>query len=273
VSTVFREGARSTTGKASESARNVLVIAQVTLAFILLTAAGLLVRTFLQITSLNPGFRATNVLVLPVFLDMQKYGSGAKSRLYYKELIATLKDLPGVESVGGATALPASPLGPDFERPVWAEGTLPSENSKRLADVRMVTPDYFKTLGIGLQTGRYFTEGDTPDSRGVMMVNQKLADQIWPGEDPIGKRLVVDYSMSGTYAYEVVGVVSNIRFRGPKAEPRAEIYFPHAQRPYLVMNIAVRTKQDCRLMIASVRSVLLKIDPQKPPHSITPLGI
>jgi predicted permease len=135
----------------------------------------------------------------------------------------------------------------------------------------MVTTDYFKTLGISIVRGRRFSTQDGPDSPKVVMISESLAQQIWRGRDPIGKQLVVDYSTAGTYPYQVVGVVHDIRFHGPRSDPRPEIYFPHAQKPYLVLNIAIRTKNDPRLLIASVRNVLLAIDPQKPAHNITTL--
>jgi putative ABC transport system permease protein len=119
--------------------------------------------------------------------------------------------------------------------------------------------------------GRGFTSQDGPDAPHVVIINQTLARQIWRNTDPIGKKLVVDYSNSGTYPYEVVGVANDIRFRGPRSQPRAEIYFPHAQKPYLVLNVAIRTSGDPRLLINPVREVLRRIDPQKPAHNITPL--
>lgn len=169
-------------------------------------------------------------------------------RAYYTVLTEKLASLPGIVSVGGATALPASPLGPDFERPVWAETDDADSDAKPQADVRMVTKDYFRTLGIAVLRGRSFTAADSPSSPRVVIVNEKLARQIWPGDEPVGKRLVIDYSTAGTYPYEVVGVVNDVRFRGLRSEPRAELYLAHAQRPYLFMNVAVRTAGEAGLL-------------------------
>jgi putative ABC transport system permease protein len=264
-------GTRSTSRLSTQRIRNCLVITEVALAVILLSSSGMLIRSFLRLGSTDFGFQPRNVLVVPIFLDTEKYNSAAKSRAYYKELIERLQSLPDVVSVGGATALPASPLGPDFQRPVWESGNVPQAQNRREADVRMVTTDYFKTLGISIVRGRRFSTQDGPDSPKVVMISESLAQQIWRGRDPIGKQLVVDYSTAGTYPYQVVGVVHDIRFHGPRSDPRPEIYFPHAQKPYLVLNIAIRTKNDPRLLIASVRNVLLAIDPQKPAHNITTL--
>jgi putative ABC transport system permease protein len=135
----------------------------------------------------------------------------------------------------------------------------------------MVTTDYFRTLQIQITKGRAFSVQDGPEAPQVVIINETLKRQIWPNEDAIGKQLVVDYSTAGTYPYEVVGIVKNVRFHGLRSQPRPEIYFHHPQRPYLILNIAVRTQNDPRLLIGAIRKVLLNIDPQKPPHNITAL--
>jgi len=265
-----QEGTRGTASRGSQRMRGLLVVGQVALAVMLLAGAGLLVRSFGALNRVDPGFSLRNVLVLPIFLDLQHYSSGEKVRAYYAGLTARLEALPGVESAGGATALPTSPLGPDFARPVWAEGR-PRLEDQRHADVRMATTGYFRTLGMRILRGRGFSSADTPESQKVIVVNETLARQIWPGEDAVGKRLAVDYSTAGAHSFEVVGVVGDIRFYGFRSEPRAEMYVPHAQRSYLIMNMAVRTASDARAMIPEVRRVLRELDPEKPAHSVTPL--
>jgi len=267
----LNEAVRSTTGRARRRWQDKLVAAELAIAAILAVGAGLLVRSYSALIAVDPGFKPDNVLVLPVFLDNLQYDSGAKTRAYYDALTRRLSDLPGVEAVGGATALPASPLGPDFERPVWASERPPASNEAHQADVRIVTPGYFKTLRIGVVRGRSFSETDGPQSPLVLMVNEKLARQLWPAEDPIGKKLVVDYSTGGTYPYEVVGVVNDVRFRGLRSESRPEIYMPHAQRSYLVMNMAVRSAGPPEALVNAVRQALRDVDPMQPAHSITPL--
>jgi putative ABC transport system permease protein len=164
-----------------------------------------------------------------------------------------------------------SPIGPNFDRPIWAEGKTPPPGGSRRADVRMATPGYFQTLGISLLRGRVFDESDTPESSKVVVVNESLARQVWPGEDPIGKRLVIDYSTAGTYPYEVVGVVNDIRFYGIRSIPKAELYLPHAQRSYLIMNIAVRTAVEPEVLVSKLREAALEIDPMQPAYRVMPL--
>jgi hypothetical protein len=176
-----------------------------------------------------------------------------------------------VAAVGGATTVPTSPLGPDFERPVWPEGTMPDSAQRMPASVRMVTPGYFPALSLRIADGRPIDERDRPSSPNVIMVNETLARRLWPGQRAVGRQLVVDYSTAGTYPYEIVGVVGDMRFRGPRSEPRPEIYIPHAQRPYLIMNVVLKTAVDPRALVPSVRAALREIDPHKPAHGLYPL--
>ncbi|MDA1094424.1 MAG: ABC transporter permease [Acidobacteria bacterium] len=261
-----------TTGAAHQHlVRDVLVVAQVAVALVLLCGSGLLVRSFLALRAADPGFNPAGVLVAPIFLDSQAYPTGEHSRAYYEALFTRLEALPGVRAVGGATTLPTSPLGPDFDRPVWPEGTS-DERDRIPAAVRMVSPGYFQALQFEIAAGRPFDTRDHPDAPPVVMVSETLANRLWPGQSPVGRNLVVDYSTAGTSPYEVVGVVGDVRFRGPRSEPRAEIYLPHAQRSYLIMNVAIRTDGDPRALIPSVRAALRDIDPQKPAYGVTPLA-
>ncbi|MEE9226973.1 MAG: ABC transporter permease, partial [Acidobacteriota bacterium] len=261
----------STAGPRRQRLRGLLVVSEIAIAMILLVGAGLLVRSFQRLQQIDPGFRPENVLVLPIFLDQNAYDSGGKTRNYYRRLIEKLLTIPGVVDVGGATVLPGSPLGPDFDRPVWKEGDSPLPGEQSRADVRMVTTEYFRTLGIPVVRGRPFSGRDGPRDQRVVVINESLARRTWPGEDPIGRRLVIDYSTSGTYPYEVIGVVADLRFYGLRSQPRPEVYLPHAQRSYLIMNIAVRTDGDPARQVAGLRRAVLEIDPDQPAHSILPL--
>ena len=103
------------------------------------------------------------------------------------------------------------------------------------------------------------------------MISETLARRLWPGQRAVGRRLMIDYSTAGTYPSEIVGVVKDVRFRGPRSEPLAEVYIPHAQRSYLILNVTLRSTQDPRTLIPAVRQVLKEIDPHKPAHGVYPL--
>jgi predicted permease len=251
--------------------RDVLVVTEVALAVVLLVAASLLVRSYERLRAVDPGFDPRGVLVAPIFLDMETYGGGGKSRTYYADLIERLTALPGVVSAGGATALPGSPLGPNFERPVWPVEAPADPSAHRTAWVRIVTPRYFETLRMPVVEGRGFDASDHQDAPRTVVLSRGLARSLWPSGSAVGRRLVVDYSKSGTYPYEVVGIVDDVRFGGPRRATQQELYLPHAQRPYLVMNVAVRTEGDPRALAPAVRRVLRELDPAKPAHGLRTL--
>jgi predicted permease len=254
------------------SLRDGLVVAEVAVAIALVAGASLLVRSYRRLQSVDPGYEAAGVLVAPIFLDMEGYGGGGRSRAYYARLVERLEALPGVASAGGATALPASPLGPNFDRPVWPDGAPETDRARWRAWVRVVTPRYFETLGMRLLEGRAFDGRDGPDAALTVILGRSLARSLWPDGRAVGRRLTVDYSTAGTYAYDVIGVVDDVRFGGPRQEPRLELYMPHAQRPYLVMNMAVRAKGDPRHLAPAVRAVLRELDPTMPPQGLHTLS-
>jgi putative ABC transport system permease protein len=262
---------RMTEGAERHRLRDGIVVIHVAMAVVLMTGSGLLVRSFLALRGADPGFDASGVLVAPVFLDNQAYTSGEKTRAYYRTLFEKLAALPGVIAVGGATTAPASPLGPDFARPVWPEGFARDSARSMPAAVRVVTPGYFKAIGLRIAEGRAFDDRDSPQSPLVLMVSETLARRMWPGESAVGRKLVVDYSTAGTYPYEIAGVVGDVRFRGPRSEPQAEIYLAHPQRPYLILNVIVKSAGDPRALIPSVRAALKSVDPQKPAQGLYPL--
>ena len=257
-------GFRSTGSRSRHRLRDVLVAGQVAVAVVLLAGSGLLVRSYVNLASADSGVDPRGVLVAPVFLDSQAYNTGTRSREYYRTLFERLSALPGVEAVGGATTVPGSPLGPDFERPVWVDGLAADEASRMSASIRMVTPGFFDAMRLPVSAGRAFDDRDRPDSTKVLMVSESVARRLWPGTSPIGQKLVVDYSTAGTYPYEVVGVVADLRFKGPRSAPRSEVYFPHAQRSYLIMHVVIRATGDPLALVPDVRKVMKAVDAQKP---------
>ena len=260
---------RAVTGGRRPWPRDLMVVAQVALAVVLLVGAGLLVRSVRALGTIDQGFDPSGVLVAPVFLDGQAYKTGDHTRTYYRTLFDRLAQLPGVVAVGGATTVPTSPLGPDFERPVWPAGTSPPPSERTPAAVRIVTPGYFAALGVRMTDGRPIDDRDGPDGAKVLMVNRALARRLWPGQSAVGRQLVVDYA--GTLPYQVVGVVADMRFKGPRSVPGPEVFLPHAQRSYLILNVVVKASGDPRALGPAVRGVLREIDPQKPAQSLYPM--
>lgn len=255
----------STAGRFPLLFRRILAVAEVAIAVVLLVGAGLLARSFQTLRAVDSGFDSDQLLVMRVMLNSDSYGD-EETRLYYQTLTERLAALPDIRSAGAVTALPMSTVGEDFDRPFWLEGARPPEGQEPEAGIRIATPGYFETLGTKLLRGRSFTAQDRAESVPVAVVNETLARSVWSGRDPVGERLVVDYR--GVYTYEVVGVVQDTRFYGLRSEPEPEIFVPHAQIPYLPMNVVARTANEPRAHAETVRKLALEIDPAQPLHSV-----
>jgi putative ABC transport system permease protein len=264
----------STAGPRGQRTRRLLVIGEVALALILLVGAGLLLRSFVRLNVVDPGFDAKNALVLRISLDRGRYGardgSGPHPRDYFRGLMERIEALPSVKSAGGVSALPMNPVNVDFDRPYWREGETPPPGGPNQADVRLATPHYFDAMGMRLLRGRSFTAQDGPESPLVVVVNQSLARRVWPGQEAVGRRLVVDY-IRGARTYEVVGVVNDLHFYDLRREPRPEMYFPHAQISYLGLNVVVRTNEDPASLAPVLERVVRELDPLQPVHSVATL--
>ena len=259
-------GTKGLTGRlANHRFRNAMVVAEVSIALVLVTCAGLFVRSFVHLMSVDPGFNSDNLLTMHITLDSATYDRRAAE--YYQQLIERIEAVPSVTSAAAVTTLPMSDVGVDFKRPYWREGEPePGGDGEKVA-VTMATPGYFKTMGISLLRGRNFSEHDKRDTVAVMIVSKNLADKVWPNENPVGKRLMLDYNR-GKYAYEVVGVTSGVKYYGLKAEPRPEVFIPHAQNAYLPMNLVVRTTSDPNRLAESVKAQVREIDPTQPVSNI-----
>lgn len=245
-----------------------LVVAEIAAAVMLLVGAGLLARTFAELRRVDVGFDTRNLLVLRITPDAARYRTSAQTTDYYRRVLESLREVPAVASVAAVTSLPMSTIGSDFTRPYWPEHARPDGNAVPSASVRMATPGYFTTLGLPVVAGREFADRDDAAAPRVVVVNQTLARAAWGTDDPVGRRLVLDYQR-GPYPYEVVGVVRDARVDGPRSEPVPEIFIPHAQNPYLVMNVIARTTVDPVTVAQTARANALRVDPDQPVHSVT----
>jgi putative ABC transport system permease protein len=266
LTAALKEGS-SRAGSARHRLRSVLVAGEIAVALVLLIGAGLFLRSFARVISVDPGFNPESLLAVRIFLDNNAYRTAEQSRIYYQKLIERLGALPSVISVGGTTVLPMSDVGVDFTRPYWREGEADPGGQAAQVGIRMVTLDYFRTMEMTVIKGRSFDERDRAGSPRVIMVNETLAREAWPGEEAPGKRLIIDY-LGGAYAYEVVGLVADTRYYGLKSNPHPEVFIPHVQNPYMTMNVALRTSVEPETMAETVRREVLALDPAQPVHSI-----
>jgi putative ABC transport system permease protein len=254
-------------GQHASRVRRALVVAEIGVTVVLLVGAGLLTRSFARLQRVDPGFDARNLLVLRIAPDVTRY-RGAQVTDYYGRVLDSIRELPGVASAAAVTALPMSTIGQDFYRPYWLEETRPDGNAVPQANVRMATPGYFTTLGLPLVSGREFAARDDAGAPPVIIINESLARIAWKGQDPIGRTLILDYQ-NGPSRRQIVGVVGDARYRGPRSDPAPEIFIPHAQNPYLVMNVVARTLIDPGALAQRARAQALKVDSDQPVHSVT----
>ncbi|HEX6738840.1 MAG TPA: FtsX-like permease family protein, partial [Vicinamibacteria bacterium] len=266
-----------------------LVVAEVALALTLLVGAGLLLRSFQQLQSVDAGFRPGGVLSLEVSLSPSRYGDGPAQARYFTDAVERLRRLPGVRAAGAVSVLPLSaPVIGGAGRSISTRGMAtsflvegqpePPRADWPTADVRAVTPGYFEALGIPLRRGRFLDERDGPrpageDPRrggsGRIVVSEALARRAWPGADPIGQHLLVN--MAGLTRGEVVGVVGDVRLASLDTEPRASIYWPATQLPGASMALVARTDGDPASLALTARAEIAALDPEQPIARLRPL--
>jgi putative ABC transport system permease protein len=267
IAPALKDGA-PVSGQNASRVRRALVAAEIAVTVVLLVGAGLLARSFAGLQRVDPGFSAQNLLVLRIAPDATRYQGAQLRNDYFGRVLGAIRELPGIASVAAVTVLPMSTIGSDFYRPYWLEGARPAGNTVPQANVRMATPGYFATLGLPLVAGREFSDQDELTAPRVIIINESLARSAWKDQDPVGRNLILDYQ-GGASARLVVGVVRDARYKGPRSDPAPEIFIPHAQNPYLVMNVVVRTTIDPGVLAQSARSQALKADPDQPVHSVT----
>lgn len=270
IAPALKDGA-PVSGQNASRVRRVLVVAEIGVTVVLLVGAGLLARSFAGLQRVDPGFDRQNLLVLRIAPDVTRYEGARLRNDYYRRVLDSIRELPGVASVAAVTVLPMSTIGSDFYRPYWLVGARPDGNALAQANVRMATPGYFSTLGLPLVAGREFSAQDALEAPRVIIINESLARSAWKDQDPVGRMLVLDYQGAPSER-QVVGVVRDARYRGPRSDPAPEIFIPHAQNPYLVMNVVMRTTIDPGALARSARAQALKVDPDQPVHSVTTMA-
>lgn len=257
---VFRGASRGASLRLG--ARRWLVAGQVAIALVLVTGASLLVQSVWSLRAVDPGFETSGRLMMQVSLNTRKYDTGEKRIAYFDRLSERLASIPGVTGVGATTVLPMAEGGSDFNRPYWRADRARPEGAPTPVDIRMVLPGYVATMGMRVMAGRAIEAQDGPTGRPVVMINERLARVTWPGEDAVGKQIVLDY-LGGAYPYEIVGVVNDTR-HGLRRDARPEVFIPYRQNAYPALFFVVRSGLDPGTLIASARQALIDVDPSQP---------
>jgi putative ABC transport system permease protein len=251
--------------------RSALVIVEVAAALVVLIGAGLMIRSFLALSHVDPGFRSDGLLTFQLTLPANKYPKPAQQAQFFDGLLPRLSTLPGVHQLGGVSILPLSGWA------VSAEVTL----EKRVVEtgdphppvaLRVVTPDYFATMAIPLLKGRVFGPIDNASSTPVIVVEKDLADRLWPGEDAMGKRLRISDVGSTSDAWrEVVGIVHDIKDQALDAQSRGHLYLPYSQLPSNIMSFVLRSAGEPKALISGVREAVGAIDRNQPIADVSPM--
>ncbi|MEJ7576813.1 MAG: ABC transporter permease [Pyrinomonadaceae bacterium] len=263
----LKEGGRSSTeGRGRNRVRALLVVSEIALSLLLLIGAGLLIKSFVLLRDVNPGFDAENVLTMRIGLPAARYAEPQQKANFFRELTERVNVLPGVEAAGATVSLPLGGSNFSVGRAFVREGRpLATENSLD-ADYFVATPDYFRTMRIPVKTGRLFTERDTVETPPVVVINETLARRVFPGEDPIGKRLTV--WRDEKFAREIIGIVSDVKSSRLDAETNSQIYVPYAQDAWGGLSLAVRTKGEPETLAAGVREAVRALDKNLPGYDI-----
>ena len=253
---------RGTAGPRSGRLRDVLVAAQIATALVLLVGAGLLLRSFTALTRVDTGIDTRNLVTFDMALSGARAARHENRVAFYDEMLAAIASAPGVRSAGAAATLPIG--GDDYATPFVVEGApaLVAEHETS-AGYQVVTPGYFETMGIRIRSGRDVLVSDTAHAVPIVLVNERMAQWQWPGQDPVGRRVRLGRSASSPWM-TVVGVVSDIRHFGPASPPRPEIYQPIGQVSFTSMAFVVRTSADPAAVIAALRAAIARRDPAQP---------
>ncbi len=254
----------------SHRLRGLLVVTEIALALVLLTGAGLMVQGFRHLAKTELGFDRQNVLTFQIALPESKYHEPNQVREFYDRLVERLDALPGVEAAGAALSLPGQW---DWNRTQYAAENQPpaSPGKMRLTFMEAVTPEIFRALRISLVAGRALSAQDGPDQRRVVVLNTSFARQLWPGENPLGKRLHFGSTESVAPWCTVVGVVGDIKPSpwDDQAPPMA--YLPLTQVTYNSLSMAIRTHGDPTALVAAARAQVQALDPEQPVFEVRTL--
>jgi putative ABC transport system permease protein len=256
-------GRASMDGPGGNRFRGGLMIAEVALSVVLLTGAGLLIRSFVQLLDVNPGFDASRVLMLPIGLPSFAYPDAARQVTFYDQAIEAARAIPGVEAVGAIDDLPLS--GDRDANAIAIAGRPPQAlHELPVAQVRSVSPDYFRTMRIPLIAGRAFDSRDASTSPAVVLITQTTAHRLFPGEDPVGQRLTYGVPTTQSQWLTIVGIVGDVRDLGLEEQADLEVYQPYPQATFSYMTLVVRTTGSPAASIGVVRDAIHRIDPALP---------
>jgi putative ABC transport system permease protein len=274
VQTALQDTSRSSSGVSGiwgrgNSLRRSLVIAEIALCAMMLIGAGLLIRSFVRVSQVDPGFNPRNVLTLELTMTGDRYKNKEAVLAAYHELWQRLERLPGVTSAGAVTSLPLSQM---FAwGPITVEGRVPPPGEKFInADVRMVSGHYFQAMEIPLREGRLFSDDDVASKPRVALVDDSMAQQLWPKQDPVGKRLHIGgIGDKDSPWITVVGVVGRVKQYTLDSDSRIAYYLPQTQYVTRAMNVVTRSSNDPAALAGAVKQQIREVNPDLPLYNVS----
>jgi len=267
ISETLKEGGRgSSSANRRAFARNAFVVAQLGLALVLLTGSGLLIRSFVRLIGVDPGFDTGHLLTFKIALPRSKYGTDPRCLAFFQQLLARISAVPGVRSASMESFPPLTGLGAAtgvhlLSQPSLALSDLP------VADVGVVGPDYFATMSIPLHAGRLFNTQELAQEKHVTIINQAFADKYLHGVNPLGQKAAIymkSFAENEIQPSEIIGVVGDVHQIGLDTSPEPTVYWPHPELVMSGMTILVRTSNDPFAMVSAVRKELQQMDPELP---------
>ena len=265
LNNTLKASSRGSTGNRSR-VRSLLVVSEVALALTLLVVAGLLIRSFVRLQQVEPGFNSKNVLTMQLSLPQTRYPDEKRQVAFFQQLLQRVEALPNVEAAGVVNSLPLSGQGAGITFQI--SGAPPAAPGEQLeSQYRVVSPDYFNAMSIPVLRGRVFNDRDNLDAPGAVILNQAMAKRYFPNENPLGKRIGFG---GGPFWCEVIGVVGDVRHYKLAADPQPEIYLSNFQDPWRYMTLVIRTKNSNNI-IGDVRKEVLAVDKDQPVYNIRPM--
>jgi putative ABC transport system permease protein len=277
LSDALKEGGRVLSeARSGRRLRNAFVVLEVTLTVPLLISAGLLLRSSLLLHNVDRGLNLKDVLTMQISLPNGKYSTAESTAAFYQQALQRIQTEPGVESASAVNVLPLTNL--QDATAVSIEGVAPPPPGQEITvGYRVIDQNYFRTLGIPLLEGRYFTERDNDESHGVVIISKTMALRYWPNDNPLGKRLKPQFPaarvpwrpQSNNTWLNVVGVVGDVKEDALTEQIEPEIYVPYLQNPSSLMNLLVRSTSDPLRLAPNLRRQVLAVDRDQPVSNIS----
>jgi predicted permease len=265
---ILKAGSRSLTAGGAARLRSVLVVAETALPFALLVAAGLMLRSFVTLASVQPGFDSSRVLTMSLNLVPSRYPTSEKRAPVIRDVLRRVKEVAGVESAGIINLLPLTFRGGSTS--FYVEGTpLPSQGQEPAANNRIVSPDYFTTLRIPLRAGRYLSDHDVASAPQVAVINEIMAKRYFPGGDALGKRFKLGPPGANTPWHTVAGIVGDVHQYALDIDPNPEMYFHYEQGSFTPpRDLVIRTARDPLALAKAVQLAVRAVDADAPTYGV-----